>query len=128
MRFISVQKGKSVCMTRRIEYFITSWVAAENIVNLMFLEELGLIDYEERTERAKRRSFEYKIKFLRDKGLIDLEAYSKLRRLNDLRESTLRGQGRISKALRESETQVILEGIQALLQAFNLFSQNKLKD
>ena len=113
-------------MTRKGEYFITSWIVVENVVNLMFLDEAGLLDYEDKTERAKKRSFEYKLKFLKEKSLIDLPIYSKLRRLNDLRESVLRGSS-ISKTLRESETQVILEGLQALLVCFSRFTESKLR-
>lgn len=110
------------------EYFITSWVVVENIINLMFLASADLLDDKDSLEKAKRRTFEYKTKFLKEKNLLNPRQYAEIRRLNDLRDTVLYGESKVRSSLLDSDDnvrEITLQGLKALLEAYVKFVERK---
>ena len=105
------------------------------MVNLMFLDSSGILDddsKEDKALQAKLRKFEYKLRFLKERGILDSETYSKLRRFDDLRSSLFeRPQNVIERSVSKEEAErdndeIVLEGVQALIVAFGKFTKEKL--
>ncbi len=102
----------------------------------MFLDSSGILDddsKEDKALQAKLRKFEYKLQFLKEKGLLDSQTYSKIRRFDDLRSSLLeRPQNRIERSDSKEEVErdnkaIILESLDAVLMAFGKFTKEKLR-
>lgn len=111
---------------RFAEYFVTSWAAVENIVNLMLIDSSGALFDEEKSEKLRRKNFKNKMDILKKEGFLSDNDYNDLKAFSEIRNNIFHGGLVFAATIRDSNAKdgaiaITLKGVRTAALVFAKF-------